>query len=150
MSDPSLAERFNVELGVERVEGAISYRVELSAPEGGSQAIQQVRLVPQGGGTPIIAGAVHPAQRWAELRTFEHLKLLHAQRHQGAEIPLDRGQYDQLLDKLRAFFAGQQCAVRAAALPEAAAGPSGTLVLLVIFLAALATAASVTWYLTHR
>ena len=176
MSDPkrtafamqalSLAETFNLMLQAERVKGPVSYRVELSAPEGmstagGKQATQHVKLVPEGGGTTIVAGSANQAESWAELRTFEHLKLLHAQRFKGAEIPLNRVQYNELLEKLKAFF-GQQghCAVRMAAMPRDAApseaplpakhGASGTMVIVLILVAALAAAAGVTWFLTHR
>ena len=116
MSDPkrtafamqalSLAETFNLMLQAERVKGPVTYRVELSAPDGmstagGKQATQHVKLVPEGGGTTIVAGSANQAEKWAELRTFEHLKLLHAQRFKGAEIPLNRVQYNELLEKLR-------------------------------------------------
>jgi hypothetical protein len=176
MSDPkrtafamqalSLAETFNLMLQAERVKGPVTYRVELSAPDGmstagGKQATQHVKLVPEGGGTTIVAGSANQAEKWAELRTFEHLKLLHAQRWKGAEIPLNRVQYNELLEKLKAFFAQQGgCSVRMAELPrdEAApatvtaahTGPSGTLIIVIILVAALAAAAGVTWFLTHR
>ena len=104
MSDPKrtafamqalgLAETFNLMLQAERVKGPVTYRVELSAPDGmstagGKQATQHVKLVPEGGGSTIVAGSANQAENWAELRTFEHLKLLHAQRFKGAEIPLE-------------------------------------------------------------
>jgi len=174
MSDPKrtafamqalgLAETFNLMLQAERVKGPVSYRVELSAPEGmstagGKQATQHVKLVPEGGGTTIVAGSANQAENWAELRSFEHLKLLHAQRFKGAEIPLNRVQYNELLEKLRAFFA-DKVQVRTAELPKdvapvaaaqpAAKGASGTLVIVLILVAALAAAACVTWFLTHR
>jgi hypothetical protein len=118
--------------------------------------------VPEGGGTTIVAGSANPVDKTAELRTFEHLKLLHAQRFKGAEIPLNRVQYNELVEKLKAFFAQQGgCAVRLAEVPrdlaaapahapERAGGTSGTLVLVLILVAALAAAAAVTWFLTHR
>ncbi|HWE30371.1 MAG TPA: hypothetical protein VHB97_20335 [Polyangia bacterium] len=175
MSDPKrtafamqalgLAETFNLMLQAERVKGPVTYRVELSAPEGmstagGKQATQHVKLVPEGGGTTIVAGSANQAESWAELRTFEHLKMLHAQRWKGAEIPLNRVQYNELLEKLKAFFAQQgHCAVRMAELPRDAGaaasstakrGTSGALVMVLILVAALAAAAGVTWFLTHR
>ena len=178
MSDPKrtafamqalgLAETFNLMLQGERVKGPVTYRVELSAPDGmstagGKQATQHVKLVPEGGGTTIVAGSANQAEKSAELRTFEHLKLLHGQRFKGAEIPLNRVQYNELLEKLKAFFTQQgSCTVRmaelprdtatvpAAASPSAAGGASGTMVMLLILVAALAAAAGVTWFLTHR
>jgi hypothetical protein len=177
MSDPKrtafamqalgLAETFNLMLQGERVKGPVTYRVELSAPDGmstagGKQATQHVKLVPEGGGTTIVAGSANQVEKSAALRTFEHLKLLHAQRFKGAEIPLNRVQYNELLEKLKAFFAQHGgCTVRMAELPRdaaavveapshAAGGASGTLVLIIILVAALAAAAGVTWFLTHR
>jgi hypothetical protein len=175
MSDPkrtafamqalSLAETFNIMLQAERVKGPVTYRVELSAPEGmstagGKQATQHVKLIPEGGGNTIVAGSANQAEKWAELRTFEHLKVLHAQRFKGAEIPLNRVQYNELLEKVKHFFAQQgTCAVRIAEMPRdaggaaastAKSGASGTLVMGIILVAALAAAAGVTWYLTHR
>jgi len=174
MSDPkrtafamqamTLAETFNLLLQAERVKGPVTYRVELSAPDGmstagGKQATQHIKLVPEGGGTTIVAGSANQAENWAELRSFEHLKLLHAQRFKGAEIPLNRVQYNELLEKLRAFFA-DKVQVRTAELPTdvapvaaaqpAAKGASGTLVIVAIIVAALAAAAGVTWFMTHR
>ena len=175
MSDPkrtafamqamTLAETFNLLLQAERVKGPVTYRVELSAPDGmstagGKQATQHIKLVPEGGGTTIVAGSANQAENWAELRSFEHLKLLHAQRFKGAEIPLNRVQYNELLDKLRAFFA-DKVQVRMAELPKDAApvaaaaaaaqkGASGTLVIVAIVVAALAAAAGVVWFMTHR
>src|ERR1700752_974277 len=129
MSDPKrtafamqalgLAETFNVMLQAERVKGPVTYRVELSAPDGmstagGKQATQHVKLLPEGGGNTIVAGSANQAESWAELRTFEHLKLLHAQRFKGAEIPLNRVQYNELVGKLEKFFAERGCSVRKA------------------------------------
>jgi hypothetical protein len=176
MSDPKrtafamqalgLAETFNIMFQAERVKGPVTYRVELSAPDGmstagGKQATQHVKLVPEGGGTTIVAGNANQAEKWAELRTFEHLKRLHAQRFKGAEIPLNRVQYNELVEKLKAFFAQHgQCNVRMAPLSSgtpppatvaaAHTGPSGTLIIAIILVAALAAAAGVTWFLTHR
>ncbi len=171
MSDPkrtafamqamTLAETFNLMLQAERVKGPISYRVELSAPDGmstagGKQATQHVKLVPEGGGTTIVAGSANQAENWAELRSFEHLKLLHAQRFKGAEIPLNRVQYNELLGKLKAFFA-DKVNVRMAELPRDVApaaaekkGMPGAVVMVLILVVALAMAAGVTWYMTHR
>ncbi len=160
-----LAETFNIMLQAERVKGPVTYRVELSAPDGmstagGKQATQHVKLIPEGGGNTIVAGSANQAEKWAELRTFEHLKVLHAQRFKGAEIPLNRVQYNELLGKLKSFFEQQgTCAVRMAELPRATAdaaaapatsGASGTMIMIIVLVIALAAAAGVTWYLTHR
>jgi hypothetical protein len=158
----TLAETFNMTLGQERVKGPINYRVELSAPDGmstagGKQATQHVKLVPEGGGATVVAGSANQAESWAELRSFEHLQILHAQRFKGAEVPVNRVQYNELLQKIRQFFGERGLAVRVAALPrpgDAAPpeprGASGTLVILFILVAALASASGVAWYLMHR
>ena len=157
----TLAETFNASMADERVRGPISYRVELSAPDGmstagGKQATQHVKLIPEAGGTTIVAGSANSAESWAELRSFEHLKALHRERFKGAEIPLNRVQYNELVAKLRAFFDDHQCTVRMAALPaNLPAGDdgsrlSGTFVMAMVLLAAAASAAGVAWYFTHR
>ena len=68
--------------------GAGDYIVELSMPEGqstggGAQARQSLRLVPRRKGYAIvIAGTVDPVLSTAELRTFEHVAILHELRFQ--------------------------------------------------------------------
>jgi translation initiation factor IF-2 len=63
--------------------GAGDYVVELSMPEGpstggGAQARQSIRLVPRRKGYSIvIAGTVDPVTSTGELRTFEHVAVLH-------------------------------------------------------------------------
>jgi hypothetical protein len=157
-----LAESFNVMLAAERLKGRTTYRVELSAPDGpstagGKQATQHVKLVAEGGGDTIVAGSANQAERWAELRSFEHLKRLHAQRRKGADIPLNRVQYNELLEKLRAFFVDKGCAVRMAPLPDAPMGRapagfamSGTVVMVLILGLASLAATGVVWFFTHR
>jgi translation initiation factor IF-2 len=156
----TLAQTFNVTLQDERLRGAITYRVELSAPDGpstagGKQATQHVKLVPEGGGATVVAGSANQAEAWAELRTFEHLQILHGQRFKGAEVPVNRVQYNELIKKLQAFFTEHGLHVRRARLPSGAPrsesrGTSGILVIALILVAALASAAGISWYLIHR
>jgi hypothetical protein len=159
----TLADSFNMVMANERVKGPITYRVELSAPDGmstagGKQATQHIKLVPEGGGATVVAGSANQVESWAELRSFEHLQLLHAQRFKGAELPLNRVQYNELMQKVRGFFSERSLKVRNAAVPKAGAtdeapargGTSGVLIIAVILVAALAAAAGVAWYLTHR
>jgi hypothetical protein len=160
----SLAESFNIMLSGERVKGAVVYRVELSAPDGpstggGKQSTQHVKLVPESdGAATIVAGSANPVESWAELRSFEHLKRLHAQRFKGAAIPLNRVQYDELLGKLRAFFADKGCPVHMAELPDPPPGASsgssptasGTLVVTLILGLAAAASGAVVWFFLHR
>jgi translation initiation factor IF-2 len=157
----TLADTFNVMLKDERVRGPITYRVELSAPDGpstagGKQAVQHVKLVPEGGGATVVAGSANQAEGWAELRMFEHLQILHAQRYKGAEVPINRVQYTQLLGKLQAFFDERGLHVRRARMPSGGVpmsggrGASGMLVVACILVAALASAAGLAWYIIHR
>jgi hypothetical protein len=165
MNVMDLVEAFNLSLASERVQGPITYRVELAALAGsprasGQPSTRQVRLVPEGGGTTpgdiVVAGAANQAEGWAELRSFAHVQRLHAQHGQGAELPLNRVQYDALLDKLRAFFADHACTVRMAELPTAKGAAiatratSGTLVLALILGLAAAAATAVVWFFLHR
>jgi hypothetical protein len=67
--------------------GAGDYVVELSVPEGpstggGKQARQNLCLVPRRKGySLVIAGTVDPVTSTAELRTFEHVAILHELRY---------------------------------------------------------------------
>ena len=84
--------------------GAGDHVVELSVPEGpstggGAQARQNLQLVPRRKGFPvIIAGTVDPVRGTAELRTFEHVAILHELRYQR---PLDISgeEYEDFLRK---------------------------------------------------
>jgi hypothetical protein len=149
----SLADLFNVAVGGEPVSG---YRVELVAPDGpstggGRQAVQHVRLV-AGGAATITVGAANPVAGTAELRTWEHLRSLHAQRFAGASLPIDRAAYNQLLERMRAFFGDQEMNVVLVELaPDGAPPPlqpSRALVLLPLALA-LALMVSMFVYLRH-
>lgn len=68
--------------------GAGDYVVELSVPEGpstggGAQARQHLRLVPRRPGyAVVVTGIVDPVLSTAELRTFEHVAILHELRFQ--------------------------------------------------------------------
>jgi translation initiation factor IF-2 len=84
--------------------GAGDFVVELSIPEGpstggGAQARQNIRLVPRRKGyATIIVGTVDPVTSMAELRTFEHIAILHELRfRQPLEINGD--EYDDFLAK---------------------------------------------------
>jgi translation initiation factor IF-2 len=122
---------FNVLIGKERLGTTPSWRVEMSAPDGpstagGKQALQHVKLVPDGGGAVTVAGSANTVDKTAELRTWEHLAQLHAARYKGAELPLDRVRYAALVKKMQAFFAEQGMQVTlvdAPRAPTAAAAP---------------------------
>src|SRR4051812_8683003 len=89
------AELFNIKIGDQKVTGTTVYRVEMSAPDGpstggGKQAVQHLKLVPEvEGDAVIVAGSANQLEKSAEIRTYEYLADLHAQRFKGAPIPLD-------------------------------------------------------------
>jgi hypothetical protein len=122
-----LVELFQIHFGAEKLaapDGA-TYHIGISAPEGpstggGKQAVQHVTLVPtegrtlgsppkDGGGLPrvIVAGNVNQVDKTADLRTWGYLAHVHAQRFKGAEIPLDRAQYEPVLGRMKSFFTQQ-------------------------------------------
>lgn len=84
--------------------GAGDYVVELSMPEGpstggGAQARQSIRLVPRRKGYSIvIAGTVDPVTSTAELRTFEHVAVLHELRFK-APLEISGEEYADFLAK---------------------------------------------------
>lgn len=97
-------------IGSQRLEGPVTYVPELSAPEGestggGKQALQHVKLVPDGGvGTTLVMGTANTLGKVAELRTFASLAEQHRRRFKGAAPPVERARYDELLSKVQAFF----------------------------------------------
>lgn len=85
--------------------GAGDYVVELMAPEGpstggGKQARQSIRLVPRRKGySVVVAGIVDPVTSTAEVRSFEHVAMLHEVRfHRPLEINAE--EYADFLAKL--------------------------------------------------
>jgi hypothetical protein len=84
--------------------GAGDYVVELSVPEGpstggGAQARQNLRLVPRRKGyAMVIVGTVDPVLSTAELRTFEHVAILHELRYQKP-LEISGEEYDDFLKK---------------------------------------------------
>lgn len=128
-----LADMFHMMFAKVKLEGGgTSYVLELSTPEGestggGKQALQHIRLAPEGGGATLTAGSVHSVDKKAELRTFSHMATLFADRFKGAEFPIDRGPYDEVITKLQTFFTNQRyqfVLVELARRPEASAAPS--------------------------
>ena len=84
--------------------GAGSYGVDLSIPDGpstggGVQARQHLRLVPRRKGYPIIvAGTVDPVTSTADIRTFEHVAILHELRF-DAPVEITPDEYGEFLRK---------------------------------------------------
>jgi translation initiation factor IF-2 len=84
--------------------GAGDYVVDLAVPEGpstagGAQARQHLRLVPRRKGYSIvIAGIVDPVTSTAELRTFEHVAILHELRF-NLPLEISEEEYTDFLAK---------------------------------------------------
>jgi hypothetical protein len=104
----SLAELFAARF--ERgLEGPVRFKVELSAPDGpstagGKQALQHIKLVPQEGGANVVIGSANTTRMTAEIRTYEHVADLYAQRFHGVRIPVDVTRYYELGQALATFF----------------------------------------------
>jgi hypothetical protein len=85
--------------------GAGDYVVELTTPEGpstggGKQARQHLRLVPRRKGyAVVVAGIVDPVTSFAEVRTFEHVAVLHELRFQRP-LEITGDEYEDFLRKL--------------------------------------------------
>ena len=85
--------------------GAGDYVVDLMAPEGpstggGAQARQSIRLVPRRKGyAVVVAGTVDPVTRSADVRTFDHVAVLHELRF-GRPLEIDSDEYAAFLRKL--------------------------------------------------
>jgi hypothetical protein len=84
--------------------GGGDYVVELLAPEGqstggGKQALQHLRLRPRRSGHGVIvAGSVNAMEKTAELRTYEHVCLVHERRFK-APPDIVAEEWEQLLRK---------------------------------------------------
>jgi hypothetical protein len=89
--------------------GAADYVVELMAPEGqstggGALARQHIRLVPRRRGHPVVVvGTVDAVSRVAEVRTFDHVSLLHQVRF-GRDLQIHAEEYGNFLAKLNLVF----------------------------------------------
>jgi translation initiation factor IF-2 len=85
--------------------GAGDYIVDLKGPEGpstggGAQARQNVRLVPRRKGyAAVVAGTVDPVTSSAEVRTFEHVAVLHELRFRRP-LEINAEEYAAFLTKL--------------------------------------------------
>jgi hypothetical protein len=152
MKAVDLADLFKVWIGQTPVPGPVTYRVELSAPDGmstggGAQSVQHIKLIPVDGGPTVVAGTANQVEASAELRTFEHLAELHAQRFKGAEIPLDRAAYNDLVKRMQTFFSDKglrlvmiDAAPRSASRPAEAPARSKTMLVVGLGLVAAVVA----------
>lgn len=126
----SLAELFDARFE-QGLDGPMRFRVELSAPDGpstagGKQALQHIKLVPVDGSPAIVIGSASTAQQSAEIRTFDHLAALYAQRFRGARIPVDVTRYQDLSQALAVFFKAMKLTVTFAGAEAAGLAPVRT------------------------
>lgn len=123
----SLAELFDARFE-QGLQGPVQFRVELSAPDGpstagGKQALQHIKLVPSISGPAIVIGSASTARQTAEIRTYEHIAGLYAQRFKGARIPVDVTKYQELSQQLASFFRAMKLTVTFADAGGIAPGP---------------------------
>ena len=103
------------------------YAPEVTTPKGestsGGVILQRIRLVPRKEGfEPLVIGDVKYKDSKAELRTFEHVDLVHRRRLQ-LPFPIDAATYNALLEKLRAFFDASNFTTTLAGPPANLVGP---------------------------
>jgi len=111
------------------LDGPVHFRVELSAPDGpstggGKQALQHIKLIPDGGGMTVVIGSADTTRAVAEIRTFDHIATLYGQRFRGAPIPVDAGRYNELSKTLATFFRAMNMKVSFAELERSASARS--------------------------
>lgn len=132
MAALDFATLFTAVVGSEPVpstEGA-SFKVELSAPDGpstggGAQSVQHIRVSRDG--LTLVAGSIDSVQKSAELRSYDYVSAIHAQRYKGVALPIDRVAYDALLKRVQAFARQHELGVilkDSAPLPAAPASKS--------------------------
>jgi hypothetical protein len=157
-----LAELFQGAFSGKPVGTAVTYRAELSSPEGpstggGTQALQPIKLTPIQTGTTLVVGHANQVEKTAELRTYEYLVRWQQQRFKGVgELALERAAYDELFARLKTFFAGQGLRVTIVAAPpnaEVAAAPpstsSNTMIIAVGVLLGIAVLVGLVFWLRH-
>ena len=126
--------------------GPVHFKIELTTPvgpstEGGKQALQHVRLIPEDGTSAIVIGSTSQVGKTADIRTLRHLRDVHAMRYKDAPLPVDGSSYQDLVTRLQQFFAAQGHAVvmldvakpsMAPPAPAPSGSVSGTVVALVV------------------
>lgn len=84
--------------------GAGAWAVELTQPQGpstggGQQALQHLRMRPRRDGfSVLVAGAVNPIAKLADLRDFDHISAMHEVRHRQP-LQITRQEWEQFLRK---------------------------------------------------
>jgi hypothetical protein len=151
------ADVFNLKIGDQKVSG---HRVELSAPDGpstggGKQSVQHIKLIPEGGGTVTVAGSADQMEKKAEIRSWDYLQALFAQRFKGKTLPIDRTQYAALVKRMQVFFADQGLAVVMLDTPpqsgvERSEPRAMNPMVIFVMVAIVAIAAGVFFFLRHK
>ncbi len=133
--------------------GAGDYVVDLSVPEGpstggGAQARQNLRLVPRRKGyAMVIAGTVDPVAGVAELRTHEHVALVHELRYEQP-LEITPEEYQTFLGKAQVVLNLARIKATIAAVPaelraQKKAAQKLSLPMLVVFVIVMVLAAIV-------
>jgi len=159
----SLAELFDARFEA-GLDGPMRFKVALAAPDGpstagGKQALQHIKLVPADGSPAIVIGSASTIRQAAEIRTFDHVAALYAQRFRGARVPVDVTRYQELTQALAVFFKAMKLAVTFSdaqsvglAAPQAAGGGRGSaMIYLMTAFTALCVIAAAYWAIfVHR
>ncbi|MEI7891738.1 MAG: hypothetical protein WCI05_01525 [Myxococcales bacterium] len=109
------------------------YAVELMVPEGpstggGVQALQHLRLVSTQPNFPaIVIGAANRSAGIAELRSFQHVDIVHRERFKRP-FPLEKAPYDQFIDVARTLFGAAQLKVTVTDSPPPEPPPAAAVV----------------------
>ena len=104
--------------------GAAWWSVELTAPEGmstagGKQALQHLRLRPRRPGfTDFVGGSVDAGGKYAELRDYEYVCIVHALRFANQPLALSEAEWEQLLRRLEVELAGMEVATHRVSAPK--------------------------------
>ncbi|RME25183.1 MAG: hypothetical protein D6806_08310 [Deltaproteobacteria bacterium] len=154
MAAVDFANLFNEVFKSTQIEG---YTLSLTAPEGpstggGVQSLQHITLQ-KPGAKALVMGSCDKLGRQAELRNYEQVAAIYAQRTGGEALPLPRSGYDQLLGKVREFLKSQEFRVEMAPLTSTtqpkAGKPSGSgAVWWIVALLVLAALAGAVYYFT--
>lgn len=160
-----LADIFN-ELFKKPVPGApANYKVQLAVPDGpstsgGKQGTQHIKLIPIGPGPTHVAGWANPADKQAEIRSWEYVVAVHRQRSGGRGGLPDEAAYRKLVLDLKKFFEAEQLAVSVVAAPRVAdddapdlapkGGDSNTVVFVAGAVGGLALVAVLAWLLVAK
>ena len=84
--------------------GAGAWAIELTQPQGpstggGQQALQHLRMRPRRNGfSVLVAGAVNPMAKLADLRDYDHISVMHEVRHRQP-LQISRQEWEQFLRK---------------------------------------------------